>query len=218
MPRIRNWKDLTLFRPSSQHRYTHIDMLFREQVDWELVRTMLPDMLRVALSIRAGKIMPSTILRRLATYGRRNKLYFAFRELGRVVRTIFLLQYVQSVEMRHVIQAVTNKSEAFNKYVDWVGFGGAGLLSQGTRDEQRKFIKYNHLVANLLAFHTLVNMTQALQRIQQSGQTIDLAALATFNPYHTEQYNRSGSYTLNPNRLPEPLAQYLEFLIPGIPG
>jgi len=217
MPRIRHWKDLTLYRPSSQDRYTHIDTLFREQVDWELIRTMLPDMLRVALSIRAGKIMPSTILRRLATYSRKNKLYFAFRELGRVVRTIFLLQYVSSVEMRHVIQAATNKCEAFNKYVDWVSFGGAGLLSQGTRDEQRKFIKYNHLVANLLAFHTLVNMTQALQRIQQVGHTIDLAALATFNPYHTDQYNRFGNYALNPNRLPEPLAQYLEFLIPGLP-
>jgi TnpA family transposase len=217
MPRIRHWNDLTLYRPSSQDRYTHIDTLFREQVDWELIRTMLPEMLRVALSIRAGKIMPSTILRRLATYSRKNKLYFAFRELGRVVRTIFLLQYVSSVEIRHVIQAATNKCEAFNKYVDWVSFGGAGLLSQGTRDEQRKFIKYNHLVANLLAFHMLVNMTQALQRIQQGGHTIDLAALATFNPYHTDQYNRFGSYTLNPNRLPEPLAQYLEFLIPGLP-
>jgi TnpA family transposase len=110
MPRIRHWKDLTLFRPSSQHRYTHIDMLFREQVDWGLIRTLLPDMLRVALSVRAGKIMPSTILRRLATYSRKNKLYFAFRELGRVVRTIFLLQYVSSVQMRHVIQAATRKS------------------------------------------------------------------------------------------------------------
>ena len=30
-------------------------------------------------------------LRRLATYSRKNKLYFAFRELGRVVRTVFLL-------------------------------------------------------------------------------------------------------------------------------
>ena len=216
MPRIRHWKDLTLYRPSSQDRYTHIDTLFREKVDWELILTMLPDMLRVALSIRAGKIMPSTILRRLATYSRKNKLYFAFRELGRVVRTIFLLQYVSSVEMRHVIQAATNKCEAFNKYVDWVSFGGAGLLSQGTRDEQRKFIKYNHLVANLLAFHTLVNMTQALQRMQQAGHTIDLAALATFNPYHTDKYNRFGNYALNPNRLPEPLAQFLEFLIPGL--
>ncbi len=53
---------------------------------------MLPDMLRVVLSIKAGKIMPSTILRRLATYSRKNKLYLALRELGRVVRTIFLLK------------------------------------------------------------------------------------------------------------------------------
>ena len=43
---------------------------------------MLPDMLRVALSIKAGTIMPSTILRRLATYSRKNKLYFAFRGDG----------------------------------------------------------------------------------------------------------------------------------------
>jgi len=218
MPRIRHWMDLTLYRPSSQDRYTHIDTLFGEQVDWELIRTMLPDMLRVALWIRAGKILPSTILRGLATYSRKNKLYFAFRELGRVVRTIFLLQYVSSVEMRHVIQAATNKCEAFNKSVDWVSFGPAGLLAQGTRDEQRKFIKYNHLVANLLAFHTLVNMTQALQRIQQAGHTIDLEVLATFNPYHTDQYNRFGNYALNPNRSPEPLEQYLAFLIPGLTG
>ncbi len=43
--------------------------------------------------------MPSTILRRLSSYSRKNKLYFAFRELGRAVRTIFLLQYISS----HVI-------------------------------------------------------------------------------------------------------------------
>ncbi len=208
MPRIRHWKNLNLCRPSGQHRYRHIDALFSEQVDWELIRTMLPDMLRVALSIKAGTILPSTILRRLATYSRKNKLYFAFRELGRVVRTIFLLGYISSIELRHIIQAATNKSEAFNKFVQWVSFGGAGILAQSTRDEQRKFIKYNHLVANLLAFHTLVGMTRALHQIQQAGHAIDLEALATFSPYGTEHFNRFGSYALNPNRLPEPLEQY----------
>ena len=102
-------------------------------------------MLRVALSIKAGTIMPSTILRRLATYSRKNKLYFAFRELGRVVRTIFLLQYISDLELRQVIQAATNKSEAFNKFVQWVCFGGQGVITENVCDEQRKFIKYNHL-------------------------------------------------------------------------
>jgi TnpA family transposase len=86
----------------------------------------------------AGTIMPSTILRPLATYSRKNKLYFAFRELGRVVRTIFLLQYISDLELRQMIQAATNKSEAFNKFVQWVCFGGEGVIAENVRDEQRK--------------------------------------------------------------------------------
>ena len=218
MPRIRHWKTLNLCRPGREVRYAHIDTLFRDQVDWDLIETMLPDMLRVALSIKAGTIMPSTILRRLATYSRKNKLYFAFRELGRVVRTIFLLNYVSSVELRHVIQAATNKSEAFNKFVQWVSFGDEGIMTESARDEQRKFIKYNHLVANLVSFHTLVTMTRALHEIEQEGHVIDMEALATFDPYRIGHINRFGSYAINPKRQPEPLEHYLAFRLPAIPG
>jgi hypothetical protein len=47
-------------------------------------------------------------------------------------------------------------------------------------------IKFNHSVANLLAFHTSVTMTKtkALHQMQQKGHVIDMAALATFSPYH----------------------------------
>ena len=93
MPRIRNWQDLHLFRPSAGAAYAHIDALFSGTIDWQLIAEHLPDMLRVALSIKAGRLLPSAILRRLGTYSRKNRLYFAFRELGRAVRTAFLLRY-----------------------------------------------------------------------------------------------------------------------------
>src|SRR5918992_2678378 len=51
MPRIRHWKNLNLCRPHGDPRYTHIDALFGDHVDWDRIETMLPDMLRVALSI-----------------------------------------------------------------------------------------------------------------------------------------------------------------------
>lgn len=217
MPRIRNWKNLNLCRLSSQRRYTHIDSLLSDQVNWDLIETMLPDMLRVALSIKAGTIMPSTILRRLTTYSRKNKLYFAFRELGLVVRTIFLLNYLSSLELRHKIQAATNKSEAFNKFVQWVCFGGEGITTESVRDEQRKFIKYNHLIANLLAFHTSVTMTEALHQMQRDGLAIDMAALATFSPYRVEHINRFGNYAVNNGRSPEPLERYINIGFSQIP-
>jgi TnpA family transposase len=210
MPRIRNWKDLAF----DSERFSHIDTLFNEQVDWDLIETMLPNMLRVALSIKAGTIMPSTILRRLNTYSRKNKLYFAFCELGRVVRTIFLLKYLSSLELRHIIQAATNKSEAFNQFVQWVCFGGQGLITPNIRDEQRKLIKYNHLVANLLAFHNLVSMSKALQQLTTEGKSIEWEALSTLSPYRTEHINRFGNYVINANRRPELLEPLMQFSIP----
>jgi len=207
MPRIRSWQDLHLFRPDAGARYEHIDGLFTAVIDWEMIGAHLPDMLRVVLSIRAGRLLPSAILRRLATYSRKNRLYFAFRELGRAVRTDFLLRYLSSVELRRVIQAATNKSEHFNRYAQWVAFGSSGLATAAERDEQRKMIKYNHLVANLLIFHTAVGMTRALEEIAADGHgaAITPEALAGTSPYLNEHLNRFGSYELDLSKPPAPL-------------
>lgn len=205
MPRIKDWKHLHFYRPSADSRYQHIDMLFSAQINWTLIEALLPDMLRVAVSVKLGRLTPSTILRRLGTYSRKNKLYFAFRELGRVVRTIFLLRYISDQGLRRQIQRATNKSEAFNKFAQWVLFGGGGVIAENIRDEQRKIIKYNHLIANLLIFHNLVTLDRTLEKLKANGHVIDDDAVDDLSPYQTEHLNRFGTYAVNMNRVPEPL-------------
>lgn len=202
MPRIRNWKDLTLYRPDKTSRFEHIDTLFTDTVDWDLIRTHLPDMLRVALSIKAGRITAATILRRLGTYSRQNRLYLAFRELGRVVRTAFLLRYLADQELRATIQAATNKSEQFNCFLKWIFFGGERVITENNRDEQRKVIKYNHLVANCLIFHNVCSLTRIVRELHADEKEAPEDALACISPYLTEHINRFGDYTLNMDRKP----------------
>lgn len=200
MPRIRNIKKLMFFKPDKTVRYEHINKLFNESINWQLIETHLPDMLRIALSIKAGKITPSTILRRLGTYSRKNKLYFAFRELGRVVRTVFLLEYIGDVELRKTIQSATNKSEEFNNFTKWLFFGGEGIIAENVRHEQRKIIKYNQLVANLVILHNVEAMTRVLRALQTEGEPIDEDVLGGLSPYRTEHINRFGDYVLDLDR------------------
>jgi hypothetical protein len=105
------------------------------------------------------------------------------------------------------LNAATTKSEHFNRYAQWVSFGGGGLATAAARDEQRKMIKYNHLVANLLIFHTIVGMTKALDTLAatQPPDTVSPEALAGLSPYHTEHINRFGNYVLDLSRPPAPL-------------
>jgi hypothetical protein len=86
----------------------------------------------------------------------------------------------------------------------------ATLIAENVRDEQREVVKYNHLVANLLSFRTLVTMTRALQQFLEKGRTVDMDALSTLSPYRTEHINRFGNYVINPDRMPEPLEEHLE--------
>jgi TnpA family transposase len=205
MPRIRNWKDLTLYRPDRETSFSHLDPLFSATVDWDLIQTHVRDLLRVALSIKAGRITAATLLRKLGTYSRKNRLYQAFRELGRAVRTEFLLQYLGSAELRALIQAATNKSEAFNGFAQWVAFGGDGTITTNDRDEQRKVIKYNHLVANCVIFHNVFTLSRVLQELQREGYPLDPTELAALSPYVTQHINRFGRYELDLDRQPPEL-------------
>jgi TnpA family transposase len=98
--------------PAKSIRYPHIDAQFGGEIDWDLIATHARDMIQVALSIQAGVVMPSMLLRKLGTYNRRSRLYRAFRELGRVERTLFLLRFISSVDVRRTIRAETTKIEA----------------------------------------------------------------------------------------------------------
>ena len=215
MPRIRNWKELTFYRPSRAVVYKNVDSLFTETVNWELIETHLPDMLRVALSVKAGKINASTVLRKLGTNSTKNKLFQAFQALGGAVRTGFLLQYLNDAQLRSVIQAATNKSESFNNFVQWLSFGGEGVIASNNREEQRKMIRYKHLVANCLIFYNVFEMSRILNELQQEGYPVEPEAISALSPYWTQHVNRFGVYDLNLDRQP-PQIDYDELIVQKI--
>ncbi len=64
--------------------------------------------MRVVLSIKAGKLLPSTVLRKLGSYSRKNRLYQAFRALGKVIRTMYLLRFISDRALRREVTACTN--------------------------------------------------------------------------------------------------------------
>jgi len=138
-----------------------------------------------------------------------------FGPVSRVVRTTFLLRYLNDAELRRVIQAATNKSEAFNGFVQWLFFGGERLIAENDRDRQRKLIKYNHLVANCLIIHNVQAQTRILRQLAEEGEEFDEATLSRLSPYLTEHVNRFGKYTLNLDRDSAALDYTLE-LRPGL--
>ena len=78
------------------------------------VRTHWDEILRLATSIRQGTVTASLMLRKLGSYPRQNGLAVALRELGRIERSLFTLDWLQDIELRRRVQAGLNKGEDRN--------------------------------------------------------------------------------------------------------
>ena len=205
MPRIRNIKDLSFYKPDRTMVLKHIQSLFNEPIKWELIEKHNADMMRTAMSVKAGKITASTILRRFGTKNRKNKLYFAFRELGREVRTMFLLEYITDIDLRKTIQAATCKSEEFNEFARWLFFANGGEISANLKHEQSKIVKYNHLLANFTILYNVNAMTETFNQLKSEGYNITREHMAAFSPYHTEHLGRLGSFELDLTKQVKPM-------------
>jgi len=68
MPRMRTWSDVVFYRPDKSVRYQHIDALFTQEIDWQLIARHWQDMMQVVISIQAGRVLPSMLLRKLSRY------------------------------------------------------------------------------------------------------------------------------------------------------
>ena len=117
MPRIRNWKELQLYRASSGQKLGKLGKLLSRTIDWKFIERHPPEIiLRLAISIRQGRVLPLTVFKRLTSYSRQNPFYAAMCELGKVVRTLFLMRYLGDLEVRRQILYTTNKVEQFNAF------------------------------------------------------------------------------------------------------
>ena len=69
-------------------------------------------MLRSAATMAAGTIPLSQLLRKLAAYPRQHDFGLALREIGRIERTVFIIDWLLDAELRRRAQIGLNKGEA----------------------------------------------------------------------------------------------------------
>ncbi len=159
--------------------------------------------MQVVLSIQEGQLLPSTLLRKLGNHSHKNRLYRAFRELGRVVRTVFLLRFISDEPLQRQVTVETNKVEAYHNFREWIAFGHHSAMTTNDPIEWEKHIKYSDLLANALILQNVVDMTRVIHQLVQEGYPFDPRYLSFFSPYWTRHIRRFGTYLLRFDLPPE---------------
>ncbi|MDK9482718.1 Tn3 family transposase, partial [Klebsiella pneumoniae] len=102
----------------------------------ELIVANWPDIVRCAATMTAGKIRHSQLLRKLASYPRKNNLAVALREVGRIERTRFIIEWILVTDMQRRAQIGRNKGEAHHALKNALRIGRQGESRDRTTEGQ----------------------------------------------------------------------------------
>jgi TnpA family transposase len=100
IPRIRDLPSKRLYVFDPRNSPKELRGLLGGKIREGLITSNWPDILRIAATMTAGTIAPSQILRKLASYPRQNDLAAALREIGRVERTLFMIDWILDADMQ----------------------------------------------------------------------------------------------------------------------
>jgi TnpA family transposase len=193
-PRIRDLADKRLFVPGRPSDHPALAALIGGTINAKVIRAHWEDIVRLATAIHQGTVTASLMLRKLGSYPRQNGLAVALREVGRIERSLFTLDWLQHVELRRRVQAGLNKGEARNALARAVFFNRLGEMRDRSFENQRYRASGLTLLTAAIVLWNTVYLERAVRAIRDHGQTVDPALLQHLSPLGCEHINLTGDY------------------------
>lgn len=193
-PRIRDLGDTKLYIPKGNVVYEALKPMIGGTLNIKHVKVHWDEILRLATSIKQGTVTASLMLRKLGSYPRQNGLAVALRELGRIERTLFILDWLQSVELRRRVHAGLNKGEARNALARAVFFNRLGEIRDRNFEQQRYRASGLNLVTAAIVLWNTVYLERATHYLRSNNHTIDDTLLQYLSPLGWEHINLTGDY------------------------
>ena len=109
-------------------------------------------------------------------------------------RTLFVLSWLQSVDLRRRVNAGLNKGEAHNALARAVFLCRLGEIRDRSFEQQRYRASGLTLVTAAIALWNTVYIERAVQVSTRNGNTIDTELLKYLSPLGWEHINLTGDY------------------------
>ncbi|WP_144283987.1 Tn3 family transposase [Chryseobacterium echinoideorum] len=193
-PRIRDLNDKKLFIPETSTSYSALSEHIGGTINSKKIIQNWDEILRLAASIKNGTVTASLIVKKIGSYPRQNGLAVALRELGKIERTLFMLDWYMSPELRRRVTAGLNKGEARNALARAVYFNRFGEVRERSFENQRYKASGLNLVTAAIVLWNTVYIEKAVQHLKEQGEEINEELLQHLSPLGWEHIHLTGDY------------------------
>ena len=172
------------------------DMLIRpsNKVDEDLIISEWPNVQRILASLAQKDTTQATVVRKLSSYARQNNTKKALWELDNILRTIYILDFIDDVELRQSVQKALNRGEAYHRFRRAVAYVNGGKFKVQTETEQQVWNDCARLITNAVIYYNTALLSKVYEQKVAAGDLDAMAFIQGMSPVAWQHVNMFGSF------------------------
>jgi TnpA family transposase len=193
-PRLADIGSARLWRIDPEANYGSLNGVARNRINTDLIADQWDELLRIAGSLATSTVTASDLMRTLHRGPRASTLAKALAELGRIIKTLYLLTYIDDEHYRRRILTQLNRHESRHALARAIFHGQRGHLRRPYRTGQEEQLGALGLVVNAVALWNTRYIDAALNHLTNNGHDPDPADIARLSPLTHDHINFHGRY------------------------
>lgn len=205
-PRISKFKDHQLFSMEGiiVPNLEQYDFNVKE-INTKNIEQQRDKILHIVATLKLRHTSASTLFKRLSSYSRQNPVYIALRDLGRLVRTKFLLDYMYDHNLRKMVLQQLNKGESANKLAKQIFYGNNGEIKYVSKQEHLQATACKTLIHNLIVCWNYMYLSKKLVQTTPENRKEFFEHIKNTSPVRWEHFNFYGIFDFTPEALKDAL-------------
>lgn len=202
-PRLADIGGAKLWRIDRHAHYGPFDAIASGRININLIREQWPDLIRLAGSLKLGHLKAAGVMRMLQVKDRPTTLAKALSELGRIIKTLHILRYIDDRPFRRRILFQLNRQELRHKLGRRVHHGDRGEIRSSLRQGQEQQLGVLGLALNTIVHWNTIYMQETVRQLIAAGTPPLPADIARLSPIAWRHINFLGRYDFS---LPDAVA------------
>ncbi len=194
-PRLADIGGTRFWRIDPAADYGKLNVIARHRLSLRKIEKNWDDLLRLAGSLKLGRVPATGIMRTLQVGDRPTQLAQAVAELGRIEKTLHTLNYIDDESRRRAILLQLNRTEGRHALARDIFHGKRGELRQRYREGQEDQLGALGLVVNIIVLWNTIYMDAALAQLKREGYPVLDEDVARLSPFVHEHINLLGRYS-----------------------
>lgn len=133
-------------------------------------------------------------MRKLSAYARKNKTRRALWEYDHIIRSLYLLDYIDSPPLRRHVQQALNRGENYHQLRRAVSYANFGKLRFKTEYEQQLWGECAGLMTNCIIYYNAMILSNLLDYRGRTRDVQGAALLKQVSPVAWQHLNFYGRY------------------------